>query len=354
MSWPQLSHFPIGFPLSRVYQLWNEYIEKAKYLEVKPRHMPSLEAVRLTKKYGDFTALSDLNLKIEGVKCVGYLGPNGAGKTTTLKIFTDMIRATSGEALINGHSVHREKRAALARVGSLIESPEIYPSFTPREALGMIAEIRGVPGSERKQKIEDVVSEVKMEEWIDKRVGKFSKGMKQRINIAAALLSDPDIVILDEPTTGLDPRGMAEVRDIVKSLKKRDRLIFMSSHLLPEVSEVCDEVAMIDQGKLLVYDTLANVTSKFSGSGANANVVEAGFSREVDGVSTIKAIESLPNVLAVDRIDSKNLRLTIKAGIEVQEQVLSDLAALRLGLVSFRPSSSALESTYLNLIKDTL
>jgi ABC-2 type transport system ATP-binding protein len=316
--------------------------------------MPSLEAVRLTKKYGDFTALSDLNLKIEGVKCVGYLGPNGAGKTTTLKIFTDMIRATSGEALINGHSVHREKRAALARVGSLIESPEIYPSFTPREALGMIAEIRGVPGSERKQKIEDVVSEVKMEEWIDKRVGKFSKGMKQRINIAAALLSDPDIVILDEPTTGLDPRGMAEVRDIVKSLKKRDRLIFMSSHLLPEVSEVCDEVAMIDQGKLLVYDMLANVTSKFSGSGANANVVEAGFSREVDGASTIKAIESLPNVLAVGRIDSKNLRLTIKAGIEVQEQVLSDLAALRLGLVSFRPSSSALESTYLNLIKDTL
>src|SRR5579871_626674 len=248
--------------------------------------MPSLEAINLSKNYGAFTALSDLNLKIEGAKCVGFLGPNGAGKTTTLKIFTDMIRATKGKALINGVSVHLEKRKALAHAGALVESPEIYPSFTPREALSMVAEIKGISPSETKKRIEDSLNEVKMEEWIDKRVGKFSKGMKQRVNIAAALLSDPDIILLDEPTTGLDPRGMSEVRDIVKSLKKRNRLIFMSSHLLPEVSEVCDEVAMIDHGNLLVYDTLANVTSKFSGSGANANVVEAGFSREVDGVST--------------------------------------------------------------------
>src|SRR5438046_6317417 len=108
-----------------------------------------------------------------------------------------------------------------------------------------------------------------MDEWLDKKVGKFSKGMKQRVNIAAALLSDPEVVLLDEPTTGLDPRGMAEVRDIVKSLKKRNRLIFMSSHLLNEVQEICDEVAMIDHGKLLVYDTLSNVTTRFSNDGGN-------------------------------------------------------------------------------------
>src|SRR5467141_3075677 len=136
----------------------------------------------------------------------------------------------------------------------------------------MVCDIRALPRAEKRKKIEEVVSEVKMEEWLDKKVGKFSKGMKQRINIAAALLSDPEIVLLDEPTTGLDPRGQAEVRDIVRSLKQRNRLVFMSSHLLNEVSEICDEVAMIDHGKLIVYDTLAHVTDRFTQDGGEVEV----------------------------------------------------------------------------------
>ena len=293
-----------------------------------------------------------MNLKIEGAKCVGFLGPNGAGKTTTLKLFTDMIRATEGKAFINGIPVHENKRRALAHVGDLIESPEIYPSFTPYEALSMVADLRGVPKSEKKNRIDEAIAEVKMEDWKDKKVGKFSKGMKQRINIAAALLSEPDIIILDEPTTGLDPRGMAEVRDIVKSLKKKNRLIFMSSHLLPEVSDVCDEVAMIDHGKLLVYDKLENVTTKFSGDGGA--IVEVGFSRSMDDASSIKNISSVSGVVSVERIDSKNLRIKFSGGAPGQEQLLSNLAAMKIGLLSFRASSSALEDTYLNLIKDTL
>src|SRR3989442_1472994 len=186
---------------------------------------PSIEAVNLSKRYGSFLALSNLSLKIEGSKCVGFLGPNGAGKTTTLKIFTDMIRASEGKALINGIDVHLNKKKALSSVGSLIESPEIYPSLTPREALSMVSDIRGLPRAAKRKKIEEDVVEVKMEEWLDKKVGKFSKGMKQRINIAAALLSDPDVFLLDEPTTGLDARGMADGRAIVKSLKTRNRLI---------------------------------------------------------------------------------------------------------------------------------
>ena len=280
---------------------------------------PSLEAINLSKRYGSFVALANFNLKIEGAKCVGFLGPNGAGKTTTLKLFTDMIRATEGNALINGISVHENKRRALAHVGDLIESPEIYPSFTPNEALSMVADLRGVPKSDKKKRIEEAIAEVKMEEWKDKKVGKFSKGMKQRINIAAALLSEPDIIILDEPTTGLDPRGMSEVRDIVKSLKKKDRLIFMSSHLLPEVSDVCDEVAMIDHGKLLVYDTLENVTTKFSGD--TGSIVEVGFSRSIDDTQTIKNISSIPGVVSVDRMDSRNLRIKFSGGSAVQEQL---------------------------------
>lgn len=317
------------------------------------RKLPSIEAIGLSKAYGSFTALSDLNLKIEGAKCVGFLGPNGAGKTTTLKIFTDMIFATKGKALINGIVVHENKRLALEHCGALIESPEIYPSFTPHEALRMVAEIRGVPSSERSKRIDEAIAEVKMEEWKDKKVGKFSKGMKQRINIASSLLSEPDILILDEPTTGLDPRGQAEVRDIVKSLKKRSRLIFMSSHLLPEVSDVCDEVAMIDHGKLLVYDTLSNVTMKFSGDGGS-NVVEIGLSKAVDDSTVAGSISRISGVTGVEKMDSRNLRIKFSGGVDAQERLLADLASMRIGMISFRASSSALEDTYLNLIKDTL
>ena len=316
------------------------------YLDV-----PTIEAVKLTKQYGSFLAVCELSLKIEGSKCVGFLGPNGAGKTTTLKMFTDLIRPTSGEALINGVNVHTNKKAALASVAAIIETPEIYPSLTPREALKMIAEIRGIPSDQQMKNIETAVAEVRMEEWIDKRVGRMSKGMKQRINIAAALISHPSILLLDEPTTGLDPRGMTEVRDIIKGLKTEHRLIFMSSHLLSEVSDVCDEVAMIDHGKLLVYDTISNVTSKFGGG---QNIVEVGFQLPVDDKVLTKTIEQLPQVVSVNKKDDKNLTIKFTGGLDAQGKLLSDLVRLNLGVISYRPSSSDLEDAYLKLITATL
>jgi ABC-2 type transport system ATP-binding protein len=313
--------------------------------------MPSIEAVNLSKKYGSFTAVSGLNLKIEGAKCVGFLGPNGAGKTTTLKMFTDLIRPSSGEALINGINVHKQKRLALESVGTLIEMPEIYPALTPREALMMIAEIRGVPKDERTDRIEEAVSEVRMDEWMDKRVGKFSKGMKQRICVASALLSDPRIIILDEPTTGLDPRGMSEVRDIIKSLKNKKRLIFMSSHLLSEVSDVCDEVAMIDHGKLIIYDTLSNVTAKVSGG---ENVVEVGLRNPVDAMLITKIAAKISGINKAEKSDGTTFRINFAGGVEVQERMLADLVRMNIGIVSFKPASSALEEAYLSLITSTL
>lgn len=314
---------------------------------------PSIEAIHLSKRFGSFVAVSDLNLKIEGSKCVGFLGPNGAGKTTTLKMFTDLIRPSSGEALINGVNVHTHKKEALTSVAALIETPEIYPSLTPREALMMIAEIRGVPTAERNKRIEEAVSEVHMEEWLDKRVGKFSKGMKQRTCIASTLLSDPSILLLDEPTNGLDPRGMSEVRDIVKSLKGKRRLIFMSSHILSEVADVCDEVAMIDHGKLIVYDTISNVTAKFSG-GENENMVEVGLQRPIDDGLVDRTIAHLPGVVVAEKKDDRDLRIRFSGGLDVQERILSDLVRLNIGIISYRLAASELEDAYLKLIKDTL
>jgi ABC-2 type transport system ATP-binding protein len=310
----------------------------------------SVEAVNLSKHFNSFVAVSDLNLKIEGSKCVGFLGPNGAGKTTTLKMFTDLIRPSSGTALINGVNVHTDKKEALASVGSLIETPEIYPSLTAREALMMIAEIRGVPQAERKERIEESLQEVHMEQWIDKRLGKFSKGMKQRVCVASALLSDPTVLLLDEPTNGLDPRGMSEVRETVKSLKGKNRLIFMSSHILSEASDVCDEVAMIDHGKLVAYDTIANLTARFS---RGENIVEVGFKQTVDA-TLISRVNKIKGVTAAERKDDINLQIRFTGGLDAQASILADIVRMNIGVTSYRPATLALEDVYLSLIKDTV
>lgn len=309
--------------------------------------LPSLEAVQLTKTYGSFTAVSGLNLKVEGKKCVGFLGPNGAGKTTTMKMFTGLISPTAGSARISGVDVTKDKKAALASCATLIETPEIYPSLTPREALSMLCEIRGVAAGERRKRIDEALGKVKMTEWEDKKVGSFSKGMKQRVNVASTLLSDPEVIILDEPSTGLDPRGMSEVRDIVKSLS--DRLVFMSSHLLAEVTEVCQEVAMIDHGKLLVYDTIENVTAKFAGGGGS---VEIGFVKDVDA-QTQAMVAKINGVKEVARSNDKHLVVRFDAGTISQEKLFEGVAGLKAGAISFQ-HSSGLEDAYLSLIKETL
>ena len=308
---------------------------------------PSLTSVGLGKSFGSFVAVQGLDLKVEGAKCVGFLGPNGAGKTTTLKMFADMIFPSRGEAFINGISVRKDRKHALSHAGVLIESPEIYPSLSPTEALEMVAEIRGVPRGEQPRRIRSVLDEVKMLDWAHQKVGRFSKGMKQRIQIAAALVHDPEVLILDEPSTGLDPRGMAEVRAIVREQRKHGRLIFMSSHILSEITDVCDEVALIDRGKLLFYDTLANVTARFSTGNAQ---VDAVFVRPLDPAQVTGTIAHLPGVKAVELLDPKRVRLGVPPGALEQAQVLEALVALRLGLVSFKESTGALEDVYMQQI----
>ena len=308
---------------------------------------PSLEAVGLSRKFGSFSAVSDLNLKVQGTKCVGFLGPNGAGKTTTMKIFTGLLSPTSGNALVNGVDIGKDKKAALASCTSLIETPEIYPSLTPKEALTMLCEIRGVAREERNGRIDEALGKVKMTEWENKKVGSFSKGMKQRINVASTLLSDPEVIILDEPTTGLDPRGMSEVRDIVMSLG--NRLVFMSSHLLAEVTEVCQEVAMIDHGKLLVYDSIENVTAKFAGGGGT---VEVGFARPIDE-SVRSRVGRLAGVQSVTRSNDKHLIVKFDTKATTQDRLFEDIAGLRAGAMSVE-AASGLEDAYLSLIKETL
>jgi ABC-2 type transport system ATP-binding protein len=303
--------------------------------------------VSLTKQFGTFTALSDFTIKVEGAKCVGFLGPNGAGKTTTLKLLTDLIFPTKGQALLNGVDVREDRKRALESCGALIESPEIYPSLTPCEALAMVADLRGVDKAEQKDRIDEVLARVKMSEWGDKKVGKFSKGMKQRINIAATLISEPSIVMLDEPSTGLDPRGMAEVRDIIRGLKRNDRLVFFSSHILSEVTEVCDEVALIDRGKLLFHDTIEGIKSRY---GDASPPMEVTFARPYSASDVTERLGKLPHVVAVEPLDALHVRLRLEGGVASQEAAFEALAALKIGAVGFKEAGTSLEQIYLQQI----
>ncbi len=309
---------------------------------------PSLEARALTRRFGTYAAVDNLSLRVDGAKCVGFLGPNGAGKTTTLKMFTNLIFPTQGEAFVNGISVAEDRKRALSSCGALIETPEIYPSLTPREALELAGALRGMASADIRDRTRVVLEQVKMTEWSDQKVGKFSKGMKQRVNIAITLLSDPEVVLLDEPSTGLDPRGMAEVRSIIRGLKGEGRLVFFSSHILSEVVDVCDDVALLNRGKLLFYDTLANVTANLSGG---ATSVDASFVAPVGDVDVQGKIATLGDVASVSRLDERRLSVAIKGGPDARARVLKQLADLPFGLVGFHESRSALEEVYLREIQ---
>lgn len=216
----------------------------------------------LSRYYNGFLALDNLSLKIRRNEDVALVGPNGAGKTTALKILCGLLRPSSGAAYINGISVIEERERALSEVGAIVETPEFYPFLTPNETLSYLGRLRGMNERELKSGINEVLKLVKLDGWANVRIEKFSRGMKQRLALAQALLHDPPILILDEPTLGLDPRGMVEMREILKEARK-EKTVFFASHLLNEVTKVCDKVALIDHGRLLVYDSIARLKRKY-------------------------------------------------------------------------------------------
>ncbi len=217
----------------------------------------------LTKYYNSFLALDNVSLKIEGNENVGFLGPNGAGKSTTLKIMCGLIRATSGKAFIKGFDIAKDKEKALSQIGAIIETPEFYGFLTPKETLGYFGRLRGMKSNQLDSRIKEVIKLVSLEQWLNVKIEKFSRGMKQRLALAQALLHNPPILILDEPALGLDPRAVIEFRQIIIEAGK-DKVVFFASHQLSEVAQICKHVAIIDHGKLLGYDSIEELEKKYS------------------------------------------------------------------------------------------
>ncbi len=222
--------------------------------------MPSIKLENVSKKFGALSALSDVNINIEGPGCIGILGPNGAGKTTMLKILTNIVKPTSGNALVNGISVSEYPAKALSYVGALVEQPEFYPYLTAREILDFVIKIKQVKGK-RDEELKRVAELTSITSYLDRQAGQLSRGMKQRLGLAVALVGSPDVLIFDEPTFGLDPSGMKSVRDTIKRLnREKDKIIILSTHLIYEAQEVCDRILIINRGSVK-YDTVNGNTS---------------------------------------------------------------------------------------------
>jgi ABC-2 type transport system ATP-binding protein len=222
-----------------------------------------IEVEGLTKRYGDFTAIEDITFRVEKGEIVAFLGPNGAGKTTTLRLLTGFLPATEGSVVVAGFDIFDKPMEVKKRIGYLPEQPPVYNDMRVTEYLKFVAKIKGVPRSERKAAMERVIQRCSLADVSDRIIGKLSKGYKQRVGLAQAMIHDPEVLILDEPTIGLDPKQILEIRDLIKSLAG-DHTIILSTHILPEVTMICQRVLIISQGRIVADDTLESLTAQDS------------------------------------------------------------------------------------------
>ncbi len=224
-----------------------------------------IEVKHLTKRYGDTVAVNDLSFTVEKGKIYGFLGPNGAGKSTTMNIITGCLAATDGTVIVNGHDIFEEPVAAKKCIGYLPELPPLYTDMTPREYLTFVAEAKGIARDERAYQINYAMEKTQIMNVGDRLIKNLSKGYRQRVGIAQAMLGDPEVIILDEPTVGLDPIQIIEIRDLIRGLAE-DHTVILSSHILSEVSAVCNYVMIIAHGKLIASDTIENLSTYLVGS----------------------------------------------------------------------------------------
>ena len=306
-----------------------------------------IEFETLYKQFGDFVAVNNLSLQIKKNSFTGLLGPNGAGKSTALKILTNLIHATSGKVYINGNDVFEDPKVALQGVGTVVETPEFYSYLSPAETFEYVGEIFGMSKDSIQSQTSEILEKVKMQDWADKKIGTFSKGMRQRISLGLALLNDPNVIILDEPTSGLDPRGMAEMREILKNIRNDKNLtVLMSSHMMHEVSDLCDRISIINHGTLVADDDYEHIITD---SDTRVVVVKP-VQTPTDGM--LQTIRGMDKVVSAERMGG-DINLRFKGDSADMAVLFKQMAALDFPIYGMSESSNALEDRYLALIKES-
>ena len=309
----------------------------------------AINVAGLTKRFGDFIAVKDLSMQVRKGEFMGLLGPNGAGKSTTLKCVTGLIPPSEGTIEINGID-HRDHKRAMGSVGCVVETPETYPTFTPAELMEYVGRTYGMKDREIAIRSRDVLEQVKLWEWRNQRIGKFSKGMRQRSMLAQAMLPNPDILILDEPTSGLDPRGMIEMRAVLSELKSYGRTVLISTHMLKEVSELCGSVTMINRGRTIASgDVNALLREQVAKSGNRVQITIKTRDNLTD--QFVRDVRTASGVNDIERMGDYEIRIDFSGSADDQVHLVDIVSEHDLGLMSMSEEGMDIERLYMELTK---
>ena len=304
-----------------------------------------IEVSHLTKKYGANRAVDDLSFTIEKGVIYGLLGPNGAGKSTTMNIITGCLGATSGEVRVGGHSVMDEPMEAKKLIGYLPEQPPLYQEITPKEYLRFVAQAKGVPHKEWNSQLHTVMEKTRIVDVQDRLIRNLSKGYKQRVGIAQALLGNPEVIILDEPTVGLDPKQIIEIRELIRELGKEHTLV-LSSHILSEVQAVCDHIMIISKGHLVASDTPENLTSLFAGT----TTIKLEAMGDADAVrSLLSTVDGIETAALTTEDGVTRCELTQSGEEDVRAAIFTAFADAKLPILEMTRVRASLEDVFLEL-----
>jgi ABC-2 type transport system ATP-binding protein len=305
-----------------------------------------IEVQHLTKRYGPVTAVDDLSFTVKRGEILGFLGPNGAGKTTTMRVLTGYMPPSDGKAIVAGYDIFEQPLEAKRRTGYLPETPPLYPEMTVREYLKFVARINGLAGAARRTRLAAVMERTRIADMANRNCGNLSKGYRQRVGLAQALLHNPDVLILDEPTSHLDPKQIIETRTLIKELAG-DHTIILSTHILPEVSQTCQRVVIINKGRMVAVDTPENLTARLHGSETMYVQVDAG---GVDATTILATVPGVTRVTAPDMTGPPGAyHVESNEGRDVRRDLASTIVTRGWGLLELRPMRMSLEDVFLHL-----
>lgn len=306
-----------------------------------------IEVNNLVKRYGDHTAVDHLSFKIEKGKIYGFLGPNGAGKSTTMNMITGYIASTEGTVRIDGHDILEEPEAAKKCIGYLPEQPPLYFDMTVLEYMKFVADLKKIPKDKKATMIEEVMDMVKISDMRNRLIKNLSKGYRQRVGLAEAIMGYPEVIILDEPTVGLDPKQIIEIRTLIKDLKKKHTVI-LSSHILSEVSAVCDYVLIISHGKLVASDTPENLGKLAEGSNTLEMLIKGEKSQIKQALESIEGVNSV----TIEKDEKQNLwstKVSTEENNDIREKVFYKMSDINSPIYEMKSKKVSLEEIFLEL-----
>ena len=309
-----------------------------------------IEVKHLTKKYGTHLAVDDLSFTIEKGRIYGFLGPNGAGKSTTMNIMTGYIGATSGEVIINGHNILEEPEKAKKCIGYLPEIPPLYLDMTVSEYLHFVAELKKIPKTDRDSQLLKVMELIKLVNMKDRLIKNLSKGYKQRVGIAQTLIGNPDIIILDEPTVGLDPKQIIEIRTLIKQLGE-DHTVLISSHILSEIGAVCDHVVIINKGHLVVSDSTENLEKLFKGQDILCLSAQGELEKIQNILREFPAL-SIANMKEAEEAETYRFQLKVQDQADYRKQLFFRFAEAGIPLLEISRAGMSLEDIFLEITEE--